>query len=355
MLAFESAWFDIQTTLRGEVNMSSSPDPTADTDKPILTQHRAWTSLVLTGLVIGAAFIAVYVGLQRDPEPSRLPIAVVGEQLAGAARTGLADAVAVTPVTSIEDGRAMVRSGEAIAVLDATSPTTLGLDYAGASGLSESGAARQLVAGLATHVGATVQEHDIVPLTSYDSRGLSAFYVVFGVTLSSFVLAQGLTAAVTKVRLRHRLYAMGGFAIAIGLVAATIAGPVYGSLTAPFPLLALSLILLSAASAFTTKALGAWLGPAGIGLAVLTLTTIGNATSGAAIGFDLLPGWAQAISAKLPPGAAVRAVNKFGYFDGSHTAAPLAILAVWFLAGLALVLLRQRTEQQRRPALPTFA
>ncbi|MEK8106757.1 hypothetical protein NKG94_19320 [Micromonospora sp. M12] len=30
-----------------------------------------------------------------------------------------------------------------------------------------------------------------MPLATYDSRGLSAFYVVFGVTLSSFVLAQG--------------------------------------------------------------------------------------------------------------------------------------------------------------------
>jgi hypothetical protein len=62
---------------------------------------------------------------------------------------------------------------------------------------------------------------------------------------------------------------------------------------------------------------------------------------------DLLPGWAQAISAKLPPGAAVRAVNNFGYFGGSHTLAPLAVLATWFLAGLGLVLLRQRTTARR--------
>ncbi|MEH1167077.1 hypothetical protein V6V47_17010 [Micromonospora sp. CPCC 205539] len=321
----------------------------------MVTQHRAWTSLVLTGLIIGAAFIAIYVGLQRDPEPSRLPIAVVGEQLATAAHAGFGDAVAVRQVANIEDGGALVRNGDAIAVLGATSPATLTLDYAGASGFSESGAARQLVAGLATRAGATVQEHDIVPLASYDSRGLSAFYVVFGVTLSSFVLAQGLTAATAKVRLRHRLYAMGGFAVAIGVTAATIAGPIYGSLTAPFPLLALSLILLSAASAFTTKALGAWLGPAGIGLAVLTLTTIGNATSGATIGVDLLPQWAQAISAKLPPGAAVRAVNNFGYFDGSHAVAPLVVLATWFLAGLGFVLLRQRVGQRRAAPIATTA
>ncbi|MGV9212502.1 hypothetical protein ACTFTM_11655 [Micromonospora sp. RB23] len=327
--------------------MTSPTDPPTEQETPVATQRRAWLSLVITGLIIGTAFIAVYVGLQRDPAPSRLPIAVVGDQLATAAHAGFGDAVAVTPVTSVDAGAALVHDGDAVAVLSAASPDSLRLDYAGASGFSESGAARQLVAGLGRHAGMTVQENDIVPLASYDSRGLSAFYVVFGVTLSSFVLAQGLTAATAKVRLRHRLYAMGGFAVVIGVVAATVAGPVYGSLTAPFPLLALSLILLSAASAFTTKALGAWLGPIGIALAVLTLTTIGNATSGATIGIDLLPSWAQAISAKLPPGAAVRAVNNFGYFGGSHTLVPLAVLAAWFLAGLGFVLLRQRTAQRR--------
>ncbi|CCH17405.1 hypothetical protein [Micromonospora lupini] len=327
--------------------MTSPTAPPAEAETPVGTQRRAWISLVLTGLIIGTAFIAVYVGLQRDPAPSRLPIAVVGDELATTAHRGFGDAVAVTPVASVDAGKALVHDGDSVAVLSGTSPGTLTLDYAGASGFSESGAARQLVAGLGRQAHMTVQENDIVPLASYDSRGLSAFYVVFGVTLSSFVLAQGLTAAATLVRLRHRLWAMGGFAVVIGVVAATVAGPVYGSLTAPFPLLALSLILLSAASAFTTKALGAWLGPIGIALAVLTLTTIGNATSGATIGVDLLPGWAQAISAKLPPGAAVRAVNNFGYFNGSHTLAPLGVLAAWFLAGLGLVLLRQRTAQRR--------
>ncbi|MGC4759653.1 hypothetical protein [Micromonospora trifolii] len=327
--------------------MSSSSDPRTDGRAPIVTQRRAWATVVITGLIIGTAFIAVYVGLQRSPEPSHLPVAVVGEKLATSAHAGFGDAAAVTQVASIEDGANQVRNGDAVAVLGTGSPGMLTLDYAGASGVSESGAARQLVAGLAKQAGLSVQENDIVPLATYDSRGLSAFYVVFGVTLSSFVLAQGLAAVTAKVRLRHRLFAMSGFAVAIGVIAATVAGPVYGSLTAPFPLLALSLILLSAASAFTTTALGAWLGPAGIAVAVLTLTTIGNATSGATIGVDLLPGWAQAVSAKLPPGAAVRAVNNFGYFNGSHTLVPLAVLATWFVGGLGFVLLRQRTAQRR--------
>jgi hypothetical protein len=331
------------------VSSSSAPrsGSRSGTRGPVVTQHRTWIPVVLTGLIIGAAFIAVYVGLQRAPLPHNLPIAAVGAGLTTAARTGLGDSVDVTQVASIEDGAVLVRNGDAVAVVGATSPTTLHLEYAGASGFSESGAARQLVAGLASKAGRTVEETDIVPLVTYDSRGLSAFYVVFGVTLSSFVLAQGLSGATATIRLRHRLYAMAGFAVAIGGIAATIAGPIYGSLTPSFPLLAMTLILLSAASAFATKALGAWLGPAGIGLAVLILTTIGNATSGATIGFDLLPGWAQAVSAQLPPGAAVRAINDFGYFDGSHAGSSLVVLVIWFVVGLGLVLLRQWVTARR--------
>lgn len=333
--------------------MSSTPAPSTAPGQPVVTQHRVWLQLVITSLVIGAAFIAVYVGLQRDAEPTRLPLAVVGEELSTAAHTEFGDAVKVTQVASIDQGRALVREGNAIAVLQPVSAAVLELDYAGARGPTESGATRQLVDAFGQHTGASVHETDIVPLVEHDSRGLAAFYVVFGVTLSSFVLAQGLTAVTALVRLRHRLYAMAGFAVAIGLVAAIIAGPIYGSLNAPFPLLALSLILLSAASAFTTKALGAWLGPVGIGLAVLALTTLGNASSGATIGYDLLPRWAQTISAILPPGAAVRAVNNFGYFDGHHALLPLLVLALWALAGFALVLLRQHIQRSPKAAVPT--
>jgi hypothetical protein len=85
----------------------------------------------------------------------------------------------------------------------------------------------------------------------------------------------------------------------------------------PLLALAVTLSLMSAAVAFTTKALGVWLGAAVISVAVLSLTTVGNAVSGGTIGCDILPSWAQAISPVLPPGVAFRAVNDFGDFNGS--------------------------------------
>jgi hypothetical protein len=45
----------------------------------------------------------------------------------------------------------------------------------------------------------------------------------------------------------------------------------------------------------------------------------------------------------------VRAVNHYGYFNGAHTAWPVAVLLVWFAVGLALVLLRQWVAVRRLP------
>ncbi|OII25172.1 hypothetical protein BIV01_12575 [Curtobacterium sp. MCBA15_013] len=318
--------------------------------------HRAWIAPLVTALVIGMAFVAVYVGLQRDPEPDRIPVAVVGATLQHDVATGLGDRVAVTEVPALRAGRSLVRDGAAVAVLSADEPGTMRVEYASAAGLSESGAVRELAQGFATTAHLRVTEEDIVPLVRYDSRGLVSFYVVFGVTLSSFVLAQSLSGNAARVRLRHRLLALAGFAVLIGIAAAVLAGPVYGAVNISFPLLAGILVLLSAASAFGTKALVTWLGPIGIGIAVLTLTVAGNATSGASIGFDLLPKWAQILSDVLPQGAAVRALQSAGYFDGSSVWPSVLVLGCWAAVGFGLVVLHgtraARTRRRARPEGP---
>jgi hypothetical protein len=135
--------------------MSPSPDLKTGTKKStaVITQPQAWIPLVITGLIIGAAFIAVYVGLQRDPVPNHLPVAAVGSRLATATQAGLGDKVTVTQVPTIEDGAAMVRNGDVVAVVEAASRTSLRVEYASASGFSESGAALKLAGRLAARTG----------------------------------------------------------------------------------------------------------------------------------------------------------------------------------------------------------
>lgn len=150
------------------------------------------------------------------------------------------------------------------------------------------------------------------------ARGLAGFYVAFGVTLAGFVLASNVLGLAKLLHLRHRFWLLGGASAAIGTLAAIIAGPLLGAVPAPVIFLALTLTLLAAAAAFTTKLLGAYLGPVGLPIATLVLLTVGNATSGAVIGADLLPSAARAVSALLPPGAAVRAIRSLSYF-GART------------------------------------
>ena len=135
---------------------------------------------------------------------------------------------------------------------------------------------------------------------------------------------------------------------ALGLAGAALAGPVLGAVPAPFAPLALTLALLAGAAAFATKLLGSFFDPIGVPAATLLLLTVGNSTSGATIGEDLLPAAAQAVSAALPPGAAVRAITDLSYSGGAHVAPALLTLGVWVLLSAALVWVRGVFHRSKR-------
>lgn len=309
---------------------------------------RAWLQPTLIALIVVAAFLGSYIGLQRDPQPHQVPIAVTGPELPGRVSEALGDAVEVRPVADTEAARQALERHDVVAVLSANGPDRLRLDIAGAAGPSTTSAVSDLVGAYAHGSGMDVTTRDVVPLTHFDARGLAGFYVAFGVTLAGFVLGSNVLGLATSMRLRHRFVLLLGASVAIGAVAAVIAGPVLGAVPAPIVPLILTLTLLSAAAAFTTTLLGTFLGPVGLPLTTLVLLTVGNATSGAIIGADLLPAGARAVSSLLPPGAAVRAIADLSYYHGAHTAVPLVTLALWAAIGAILLSLRPRFLQRRK-------
>ncbi|MGW1541942.1 hypothetical protein ACWCPM_17210 [Streptomyces sp. NPDC002309] len=313
---------------------AARPPQAAPAERPPV---RAWLQPILIALVVVSAFISCYVGLARAPQPHRIPVAVVGGQLSSQIQQALGDSVDVRTEPNAAAADRALKHRDVAGVLVPQTAGDLSLEVAGANGPSTTGAVKSLISAYAHGAGRTVSVKDVVPLTHYDSRGFAAFYVAFGVTLSGFALAQSILGLSQLLRLRHRFTVMAGFAALAGVVAATLAGPVLGAVPAPFPLLAATLALLAAAAAFTTKLLGTYFGPVGIPMATLLLLTIGNATSGATIGEDLLPGAAHLASAVLPPGAAVRAITNLSYFDGAHTLTPLACLAAWAVCSALLV------------------
>ncbi|MEU6530948.1 hypothetical protein ABZ869_17405 [Streptomyces sp. NPDC046928] len=320
------------------------PEPSRRADRPPV---KAWLQPVLISLIVVAAFIACYVGLQRDPQPHRVPVAVTGPSLPGEIQHALGDAVEVHPAADAATARHALERHEVVAVLDAAAPGRLNLQIAGAAGVSTTSAVSRLVDAYAQGAGAHVTTSDVVPLAEHDARGLAGFYVAFGVSLAGFVLGSNVLGLAGVMRLRHRYFLLGGASAAIGTVGAIVVGPVLGAAPAPLVPLVFVLALLAAATAFTTKLLGAFLGPVGLPVTTLVLLTVGNATSGAVIGADLLPSWARAVSALLPPGAAVRGIADLSYYDGAHLAGPVLTLALWAVVAGFVLSLRPRLMRRR--------
>ncbi|MGY4965873.1 hypothetical protein [Streptomyces sp. 900105245] len=336
--------------------MSTRLGPAAEADLPTTAATssatappvRLWLQPTVIALVVVAAFIGCYVGLQRNPQPHRVPVAVAGQELAGEISQVLGDSADVHPVADAATGRAEVERRDVVAALSGRAASDrLRLEVGGANGQSTTTAVKSLISAYAHGSGQRVTTVDVVPFVRFDSRGLAGFYLAFGVTLAGFVLAQNVLGLANRLHLQHRFWLLSGASVAIGIVATVIAGPILGAVPAPVMPLAFALTLLAGAAAFTTKLLGTYLGPVGVPVATLLLLTVGNSTSGAAIGPDLLPAAAHAVSALLPPGAAVRAVTDLSYFHGAQAVQPLATLALWALIAAILVGLRPRLRRRR--------
>lgn len=312
-------------------------------------------SQVVVGGLVAAAFVGLYVGLQRDPQPHNLPVAVVGAELAGGASLAWGGNAAVLQATDATAAKQLLEDHLAVAAL-VPHPGAPGLDLltAGANGRSAVGAAAALAAGVAEAVDLPiVSTTDVIPLAPHDMQGLSGFYLVFGVTLASFILAQIMYSVAALVRLRWRIVTLVVGAAAIASVVAVLAGPVYGAIPAPMAAVIPVLTLLGVGVSVSTLAIAAFIGPFGNIVSTLMFTTIGNASSGATVSAFLMPTAIASVGALLPPGAAFRAVNAASYFDGRGAASSVLVLVGWIsAAGGAIALHIIRDRRNAEPAGP---
>ena len=99
---------------------------------------------------------------------------------------------------------------------------------------------------------------------------------------------------------------------------------------------ALSLTVLAIASILA--GLHALVGRPGLIAGALTMIFIGNPFSGVGSAPELLPQPVGAIGQLLPPGAGGNLLRSTGFFDGAGGYDHLAVLAIWALAGLAILL-----------------
>jgi hypothetical protein len=308
-------------------------------------------SQVLVGAAIAAAFVGLYVGLQLEPQPRELPIAVVGTELSEGAAQAWGTTVSVIEATDAADAKLMLEEHRVVgAIIPAADSLGLDLLTAGANGRSAVGATSALAAGFAEAIGLPLlSTTDVVPLAPHDVQGLSGFYLVFGVTLASFVLAQIMYSIAALVRLRWRVVTLVAGATAIAAVAAVLAGPVYGAIPANVAAVIPVLALLGVGVSISTLAIATLVGPLGNVVSTIVFTTLGNASSGATVSAFLMPTAIAAVGASLPPGAAFRVINAASYFHGHDAAGSILVLIAWVAAaGGALAIHSVRSRGRLR-------
>ncbi|MFI1865424.1 ABC transporter permease [Streptomyces jumonjinensis] len=321
---------------------------------PPAPRRAAWVRPVLlpvaVAVAIGAIFISVYLSAFHAPAARDLPVAVVGtaadaasvaERLPGHSP----DSFLLEAVPDRESARAAVEHGEAFAAY-VPGHGTAELLFAGAHGPAVNTLLTGSFEEAARAGGERLTTVDIVPASPEDTRGLVVFYTTFGLVLAgylfgimTFQLGPGLT-------LPRRLASLAAFGGAGGLAVASVVSA-FDVLPAPFPGVAGLVALVATAVGAFTMLLVRSLGVLGSSAAAVLFMTLGNASSGGSLPAEFLPGWLAPLSAALPVGVGVRAVNGLAYFHGDGVLGGIAVLTAWTAAGAGGLFLLERARRRR--------
>ena len=298
---------------------------------------------IAVGLGMAMAFVTIFLSALHDPQPSDLPIAVVGtaQQAAGTDQALQVAAPGSFDVRSYETADAAeeaLRSREAYGVVDLTTEGPARILYAGANGSGVTSAVQEALTATADQLQRPATITDTAPLPAGDSRGLSVFYFVFGLALSAFLFAMTFHQVASGASLGIRLGVPLLFAVVAGTVLAAIADVGFGALTGHFWEVAALSAMISYAVTTATSALTRLFGGGGIALAGLLAIVIGNATSGGALNWRFLPdGW-RWVSQALPTGAGVTGLLDVQYFGATDLSPVILTLSIWIAASVTIII-----------------
>jgi hypothetical protein len=299
---------------------------------------------------------STYVAAFHAPQPRDVPIAVVATP-ANASRIQLAldrsapGAFEVRRLASDAQARHAVTHAEVRAALI---PGTRGdrAYVARAFGVSETLTTTSAMQSLAAHARVPLSVTDVVPLPAQDRFGLSSLFTVVGTLVPSLVFGIGLAFVAARLSWRRRWSAILLYGVLAGVVIALGVDVLVGALTASFAGLALVGCLLALAVASFAHGTVRLVGPPGVIIALAVLMIVGLPASGGAVTHELQPGFFDAVSQWLPPGAALTAVRNVQYFHWAETLQPLLTLAGWALVGLTLGVVGDRFGAAARTGSP---
>jgi hypothetical protein len=306
------------------------------------------------GVIVALALGAAYMSIGSSQEPRDLPVAAVGP--AGAAEALEAKAPGELSVRPVPDRAAARR---AIAERDVYGAVVLSRE--GVRELMVAPAANLSVANtLRRTLGRATPDNvpritDVAPLPDEDTGGLDVGLLVQILLLGGTVAVVGFARFVPRFRGDPRrgvlpLTSLAGYSVLFGLALALMTEAFGVGTDAAFLERFLALSLISTAVAASTAALVALIGPLGSALAGVLYFLLGAQISGAGAAPEFLaPFWSD-LGQALPAGAGTSLLRSVFYFPDSSTGEPIAILAAYAGAGLAVLLVLNLVHARRAVA-----
>ncbi|MFI6516740.1 hypothetical protein ACIBF1_14360 [Spirillospora sp. NPDC050679] len=297
-----------------------------------------------------------YLGAFHAPEPHELKVAVVGsgpqaQVLAQSLKDRAGDALDVRTVGSRDAAVAGLQDQEIYGayVPNASAPELL-VAKAGSETTATAVEGVFTQAAAARH--APLKVTDVAPLAEGDPTGQGIFFLLVALSIGSYgsVAVIGGVGAVLPVRLRALLGL--GTALAVSLIGAALAGPVF------------HLVDHGLAGVWAL----AWLYSAGIlwigiglhtflkrmtTLTVMVLFVMLNFTSsGGIFKPELQPGFFAALHSFWNGAGFVEGARGLVYFDGLDVGRNVLVLALWAVAGLVVMGLAAAAEKRRAVPAP---
>ncbi|MGC1209666.1 MAG: hypothetical protein WA890_00120 [Micromonospora sp.] len=314
-------------------------------------------ALLLGTLALAAAFIAAYVGALHQPTPRDVPVGVVlGDQRGQAvmaalrARTDKIKPIEYDNPDAANDG---LTAREVYGVITSGPDNGLRLTTASASAPSAADVVTQVLTQAAQQANLPLQVTDEVPVERTDPRGLVPFYLAVGYVLGGYLASTALglkngTAPWSLSRAGLRIAALAVYSVVLGIVGATIVGPVLDVWHHDVPAIAAVGTLAVFAAAMVASAVQGWLGLLGTGIVILLLVVLGNPGSGGIYAPEFLPDWLRGMHRWNVTGLATDLIKSAVYFDRRSTGWSLTGLAIWVVLGVIGLLTASVFRAHRR-------
>jgi hypothetical protein len=324
--------------------------------RPPAPHKRGVVALAIV-MVLSAVFAWCLVNALQEPVPHGMPFGVTGsspvvsavQQKAGQDGASLdlityssgADLVAAAERGDIDGGYIPGQTSDTIVTVPAKS--FFGEIYV--RGAFED-AAKKLAQPTTTQI--------VAPLPTSDRTGAVIGLLMLPTLIGGYLIATMLFSFTQRAAVQGRIAIILGFSVLVALItgaAAGLTGAVpWGHLWALLP----SFALVTASVALAGVALQHLAGKYGTLLIAILFIVIGGAAAGG-VGVSLLSRAWQTVGVLFPPRHAVDLYRNVRYFDGHHIATPIAVLAAYALAGVAVILLAERRRSKRQPAAPSAA